>query len=106
MPKYTTHYVMSWYRYQSITPSHLHSIEHYNKTCEEDAKLYGDNVMVVRENVEKITGYYWYGNGCPHRKKIFSRGIVHDRHFVGIFYRSKSISMLFFIKKSLGEIYK
>jgi len=65
MTKYTTYYVMSWHRYQSITPSHLQSIEHYNKTCLEDAKLYGDNVMVLRENVEKITGYYWYGNGFP-----------------------------------------
>ena len=65
MPKYTTYYIMSWHRYQSITPSHFHSIEHYNMTCEEHAKLYGENVMFLRENVEKITGYYWYGNGFP-----------------------------------------
>lgn len=62
---YTTYYIRPWNDYQRITPSHLHSIEHYNKMCEEYATLYGENVMVLRENVEKITGYYWYSNGYP-----------------------------------------
>jgi hypothetical protein len=62
---YSTYYIRSWYDYQRTTPSHLHSIEHYNKMCEEHATLYGDNVMVLRENITKITGYYWYSNGYP-----------------------------------------
>jgi len=56
---YRTHYIRSWYEYQRVTPSHLHSIEHYNSECEEYAKLYGDHVMVLRENVTKITGWFW-----------------------------------------------
>jgi hypothetical protein len=62
---YTTYYIRSWYDYQRITPSHLHTIEHYNKTCEEQAQLYDKHIMFLRENVEKITGYYWYSNGYP-----------------------------------------
>lgn len=57
--KYSTHYIRSWHEYQRIAPSHLHSIEHYNSECEEYAKLYGDHVMVLRENVTKITGWFW-----------------------------------------------
>ncbi len=63
--QYTTYCVRSWHDYQRITPSHLHSIEHYNKMCYEHAALFDKNVMVLRENVEKITGYYWYSNGYP-----------------------------------------
>ena len=57
--KYRTHYIRSWYAYQQIAPSHLHSIEHYNADCEEHAKLYAADVMVLREHVTKITGWYW-----------------------------------------------
>jgi hypothetical protein len=56
---YRTHYIRSWYDYQRITPSHLHSIEHYNAACEEHAKLYDADVMVLRDNVTKITGWHW-----------------------------------------------
>ena len=57
--KYRTHYIRSWYAYQKIAPSHLHSIEHYNADCEEHAKLYAPDVMVLRDHVTKITGWYW-----------------------------------------------
>ena len=62
---YKTYRIWSWYEYQRITPSHLHTIEHYNKTSEEQSQLCDKNIMVLRENVEKITGYYWYSNGYP-----------------------------------------
>jgi len=39
-----------------VSISHLQSIEHYNKTFLKDAELHSDNVMVLRENVDKITG--------------------------------------------------
>ena len=57
--KYRTHYIRSWHAYQKIAPSHLHSIEHYNADCEEHAKLYNADVMVLRDHVTKITGWYW-----------------------------------------------
>ena len=57
--KYRTHTIRSWHAYQKIAPSHLHSIEHYNADCEEFAKLYAADVMVLRDNVTKITGWYW-----------------------------------------------
>ena len=56
--KYRTYTIKSWYEYQRFAASHLHSIEHYNETCKEDAKLSDEDVMVLRDNVTKITGYY------------------------------------------------
>jgi len=68
VPKYTTHTNRSWHQYQSIAPSHLHSIEHYNQTCEEDANLYEAHIMVLRDEVTKITGWYcctgWAAQNC------------------------------------------
>lgn len=67
-PRYRTHYIRSWYEYQIIAPSHLHSIEHYNAECEEHAKLYESHVMFLRQNVTKITGWYcctgWSPQNC------------------------------------------
>jgi len=57
--RYRTHTVRSWHEYQRTAPSHLHSIEHYNAECEEHAKLYDADVMVLRDHVTKITGWYW-----------------------------------------------
>lgn len=56
---YRTHYIRSWHEYQRVTPSHLHSIEHYNSACEEHASLYEKHIMVLRDNVIKITGWHW-----------------------------------------------
>jgi hypothetical protein len=64
-PKYRTHYTRSWHAYQQIAPSHLHSIDHYNSECEEYAKLYDDHVMVLREHVTKITGWYYCTGWSP-----------------------------------------
>ena len=66
--KYRTHYIRSWHEYQRVTPSHLHSIEHYNSSCEEHAKLYDDGIMVLRDKVTNIKGYYyctgWAAQNC------------------------------------------
>ena len=63
--KYTTYTIKSWYMYQLNMPSHLHSIEHYNAHCEELAKLCNKHVMVLRDEVTKITGYYWCTGWSP-----------------------------------------
>lgn len=63
--KYRTYAIKSWYMYQLSVPSHLHSIEHYNAHCEEMAKLYDEHVMVLRDEVTKITGYYWCTGWSP-----------------------------------------
>lgn len=62
---YRTYQIRSWYGYQRCTPSHLHSIPHYNKTCEEYATPSNSHVMVLREDVTKITGYYWCTGWSP-----------------------------------------
>jgi hypothetical protein len=56
---YRTYTILSWYTYQQNTPSHLHSIEHYNANCEEKAKGCEDYVMVLRDEVTRITGWNW-----------------------------------------------
>ena len=63
--RYRTYQIRSWYEYQRCTPSHLHSIAHYNKTCEEYATPSNSHVMVLREDVTKITGYYWCTGWSP-----------------------------------------
>ena len=75
---YRTHYIRSWYAYQQITPSHLHSIEHYNADCEEHAKLYDADVMVLRDNVTKITGWH-YTTGWPAQNCADTDGYVDVR---------------------------
>ena len=79
VPNYTTHLTRSWHQYQSVTPSHLHSIPHYNQSCVDHAKLYGDHVMFLRDDVTKITGYYWYGNGFPAQNCADTNGYVDVR---------------------------
>ena len=78
-PKYRTYAIKSWHEYQRFTPSHLHSIQHYNQTCEEDAKLSGDHVMVLRDEIIKITGYYWYSNGFAAQNCAETDGYVDVR---------------------------
>ena len=54
MQQFTNYQVLSWYEYQSTTPSHLQSIEHFHKTCQEKAKVYGDDVIVLCQNAIEI----------------------------------------------------
>lgn len=75
---YRTHYISSWHNYQRDTPSHLHSIAHYNAYCEERAKLYDRNAMVLRDNVVKITGWYWC-TGFPAQNCAETDGYVDVR---------------------------
>ena len=44
----------SWYEYQKYIPSHLHSKSHYHTWCQERALLYGNDVMVLMDNVVKV----------------------------------------------------
>lgn len=76
--KYRTHYIRSWHAYQKIAPSHLHSIEHYNAECEEYAKLYDADVMVLRDHVTKITGWHWT-TGWPAQNCADTDGYVDVR---------------------------
>lgn len=57
--KYRTYSIKSWHAYQQSTPSHLHSIAHYYANCEELAKGCPEYVMVLRDEVTRITGWYW-----------------------------------------------
>jgi hypothetical protein len=77
-PRYRTYTIKSWHQYQSIAPSHLHSIEHYNQTCEEYATLYEPHIMVLRDEVTKITGWYWC-TGWPAQNCAETNGYVDVR---------------------------
>jgi hypothetical protein len=57
--KYQTFSIKSWHAYQQVTPSHLHSIEHYYANCKELAKGSPKYVMVLRDEVIRITGWRW-----------------------------------------------
>jgi len=65
MREITNYRVLSWYLYQSKTPTHLQSIEHFQKYCQEEAKLYDENVIVLCENAIKMIGGYRCVNGLP-----------------------------------------
>jgi len=76
--KYRTYHIRSWHAYQQTTPSHLHSIEHYNAACEEYAKLYEEDVMVLRDNVTKVKGWHWC-TGWPAQNCADTDGYVDVR---------------------------
>jgi len=77
---YRTHYIYSWHRYQSHTQANLHSIDHYNAACEEYARNTNDEtVMVLRDNVIRITGWYWSGLGWPAQNCADTDGYVDVR---------------------------
>ena len=76
---YTTHLIKSWHEYQRVHSSTLHTIADYNRICEEDARLYGAHVMVLRDNITKINGYYWCGNGFPSQNCAETAGYVDVR---------------------------
>jgi len=76
---YTTYHIRSWHWFQRVTPSHLQTIAHYNASCEEDARLYGDHVMVLRDNVTQINGYHWCNNGFPAQNCADTHGYVDVR---------------------------
>ncbi len=76
--KYRTHYIYSWHRYQSHTKSSLQSIDHYNAACEEHAKLYEGDIMVLRDNVTHISGWHWC-SGWPAQNCADTDGYVDVR---------------------------
>ena len=62
--KYRTHIVRSWHWYQRVTPGSEQTIEKYNQSIKNDAdNLYGKDIMVLRDNITEIKGYYYYSNG-------------------------------------------
>ena len=74
---YTTYKIVSWHWYQRVSVDC--TIEKYNKFCEEDAKNEKPNVMVLRENVVEMGGYYFYGNGFPIQQTAKVDGYVDVR---------------------------
>lgn len=76
---YRTHSIYSWHRYQSFAPSHLQSIEHYIADCQEHVKLYDENVMFLRDNITKITGWHWSGVGWPAQNCADTDGYIDVR---------------------------
>jgi len=73
--KYRTYTIKSWYDYQRFTPSHLHSIKHYYATCAEDAKSCPEDVMVLRDEITRITGWHWC-TGWPAQNCADTNGYV------------------------------
>ena len=76
--QYSTYFIRCWHEYQRATPSEHHSIEHYNANCEEHAKFYDAYILVLRENVTKITGWYWC-TGWPAQNCAETDGYVDIR---------------------------
>jgi hypothetical protein len=94
---YRTYKILSFYEYQRVTSSSLQTIHHYNQTCYEDAELYGSHVMVLRENLTKILGYYYYGNGFPMQNLSERDGYVDVR--TGKYYPDNTSSFFEDIQK-------
>lgn len=77
--KYRTFSIKSWHAYQQVTPPHLHSIEHYYARCEELAKGHADDdVMILRDEVTRITGWFWT-TGWPAQNCADTDGYVDVR---------------------------
>ena len=77
---YRTYIIRSWHWYQRTTSSDKHTIEDYNKDCENDAaNLYEKHVMVLRDNITKIKGYYFYSNGFPIQNVAETDGYIDVR---------------------------
>ena len=76
--KYRTFSIKSWHVYQQNTPSDLHSIEHYYARCEELAKGSPEYVMVLRDEVIRITGWHWT-TGWPAQNCADTNGYVDIR---------------------------
>ncbi len=76
---YTTYRIESWHWYQRVHPSTEHTIECYNKRCDEIGKQTPQYIMVLRENVTKINGFYFYGNGFPCQNCAETDGYVDVR---------------------------
>ena len=78
-PHYTTYRIESWHWYQRTSPSTEHTIEHYNASCEKRAHLVEPHVMFLRDNVTKVKGFYFYGNGFPMENLAETDGYVDVR---------------------------
>ena len=63
--KYGTYGIRSFYQYQLRVPSNLHSVEHYYADCERLASESSDDVMILREEVVRITGWNMVTGWAP-----------------------------------------
>jgi hypothetical protein len=78
--KYRTYIVRSWQWYQRVTGSSEQTIEKYNESCKNDAdNLYEKDIMVLRDNITEIKGYYYYSNGFPIENLADTYGYVDVR---------------------------
>ena len=78
-PHYSTYRIESWHWYQSTSPSHEHTIENYNASCESRAYLVEPHVMFLRDNVTELKGFYFYSNGFPIQHMADTDGYVDVR---------------------------
>ena len=78
-PHYTTYRIESWHWYQRTSSATEHTIEHYNASCEKRAHLVEPHVMFLRDNVTKVKGFYFYGNGFPMENLADTDGYVDVR---------------------------
>jgi hypothetical protein len=78
-PHYKTYRIESWHWYQRTAPSTEHTIEHYNASCERRAHWVEPHVMFLRDNVTKVKGFYFYGNGFPMENLAETEGYVDVR---------------------------
>jgi hypothetical protein len=78
-PHYSTYRIESWHWYQSTSPSHEHTIERYNASCESRAYLVEPHVMFLRDNVTELKGFYFYSNGFPIQHMADTDGYVDVR---------------------------
>jgi len=78
-PHYKTYRIESWHWYQRTAPSTEHTIEHYNASCERRAHWVEPHVMFLRDNVTKVKGFYFYGNGFPMENLADTDGYVDVR---------------------------
>jgi hypothetical protein len=62
---YTSFTIKSWGQWQAYTPDYLHSIENYYDDCKKVAKDTPEDVMVLRDEVECITGWCVCAPGRP-----------------------------------------
>ena len=87
--KYTI--VKTWGQWQASEPSYLHSIENYYNECIKLAKEYPEDVMVLRQEVECITGWCTCVPGRPAQRTADLYGwtdVRRGKHYMttGAFY--------------------
>jgi len=63
--KSRTYIIKSFFTWQKDTPSECHSIECYIASCEKNAKVISNDVIVLRDNVLSLKGWYMVDGWSP-----------------------------------------